>query len=511
MIPVSGLPDHIDGYGPVRAFAGAGSVPAPARPARTAPGLRRSKSLDAAVAAAGLRDRATISFHHHLRDGDDVMRQVLAACRAAGLRDLHIAPSSLFPCHGALVPFLRDGTVTRITTSYMNGPLADAVLAGALAHPAVLQTHGGRAHAIESGRLAVDCAFVAAPAVDAAGNLSGACGPEACGPLGYAMVDADHARHVVAVTDHVADDLPRVCIPAGRVDQVVRVDRIGDAARIVSGTTGRPPSADGRAIADTAARLIAASGLLRDGFGFQTGAGAVSLAVARALGPLMAGAGVTGGFAAGGVTAPLVDMHRAGLFREIWDVQAFDLAAVASYREDPAHHAMSAARYASPGRADAIADRLDVMILGAAEVDTDFNVNVTRAGDGRIIGGSGGHADTAAGARLPIVTTTLAAGGFAKIVERLTCRTTPGDTIGAVVTEAGIAIHPSRPGLARAARRAGLPVTGIGDLARRARALAARTGGGAAEGERAGGERIVAVCEYRDGSVIDVIRGGRGA
>ena len=193
-------------------------------------------------------------------------------------------------------------------------------------------------------------------------------------------------------------------------------------------------------------------------------------------------------------------MHRAGLIAELWDVQAFDLAAVQSYANDPAHHAMSAERYASPDRADAIANRLDVMILGAAEVDGRFNVNVTQSGDGRIIGGSGGHADTAEGAKLPIVTTTLTAGGFAKIVDQLTCLTTPGATIGAVVTEAGIAIHPSRPDLERDAKRAGLPVTPIGAL----QAMAARQATRARTPRGTG--RVVAVCEHRDGRRIDDIR-----
>nr|WP_263618621.1 citrate lyase subunit alpha [Seohaeicola saemankumensis] len=447
-----------------------------------------------------MADGATLSFHHHLRNGDTVMQQVLGACRQLGLRDLHIAPSSLFPCHGGLVPFLRDGTVTRITTSYMNGPLADAVMAGDLSHPVTMQTHGGRAFAIESGRMPIDCAFIAAPAVDRAGNLSGAIGPEACGPLGYAMVDADHAAQVVALTDHRADNLPRICIPAHRVTRIVDVDSIGSAARIVSGTTGRAPSDKGRAIADLTVTLIAASGLLRDGFSFQTGAGATSLAVARALAPEMVSRGVRGGFAAGGITGPLVDMFRAGLFSEIRDVQAFDLAAVASYRDDAAHHAMSAAQYASPGRADAFANGLDVMILGAAEVDTAFNVNVTQSSDGRIIGGSGGHADTAAGAKLPIVTTQLSAGGYAKVVDRLTCLTTPGDTIAAVVTEAGIAIHPNRPELRKAAQQAGLPIVDIDDLRRAAGAEAAHD----QHPRRTG--RVVARCEHRDGRVIDEIR-----
>ena len=458
------------------------------------------RNIREALEKAGVKDSATLSFHHHLRNGDDVMRQVLAACSAAGLRDLHIAPSSLFPCHAALIPFLENGTVTRVTTSYMTGPLADAVRAGLLPHPAILQTHGGRAAAIASGRLPIDAAFIAAPAVDTAGNLTGASGPAACGPLGYPMVDAAHARHVIALTDHVTTDLPRICIPAEQVDTIVEIDHIGDASQIASGTTGRAPSPKGQAIADLTAQLIACSGLLQDGFRFQTGAGATSLAVAHALAPIMRARAVTGAFAAGGITGALVEMFRAGLFQTLRDVQAFDLPAVRSYAEDADHIPMSAETYASPDRPDSIARQLDVMILGAAEVDMNFNVNVTCASDGRIIGGSGGHADTAAGAALPIVTTQLAAGGFPKLVKSLTCLTTPGATIGAVVTEAGIAIHPSRPELADRARRAGLPVNTLDDL----RHLAEK-GTVLPENARGSGKRV-ALCEAPEGQIIDEIR-----
>ncbi|WP_172978875.1 citrate lyase subunit alpha [Roseovarius sp. THAF8] len=453
-----------------------------------------------AIGAAGLRDGATLSFHHHLRNGDDVMREVLQTCTEEGLRDLHIAPSSLFPCHAALIPFLEDGIVTRITTSYINGPLAEAVQRGLLPHPVRLQTHGGRAEAIASGRLKIDTAFIATPAVDTERNLGGATGPNACGPLGYAMVDAAHARFVTAVTDHYVYDLPRICIPAEQVDLVVTVDSIGDARQVASGTTARAPSAKGQAIADLTARLIACSGLLRDGFSFQTGAGATSLAVARSLAPVMAERGVVGDFAAGGITGPLVEMLHSGLFRHLLDVQAFDGAAVASYANDTAHHAMSAWDYASPANPDSAASRLDVMILGAAEVDMNFNVNVTCASDGRIIGGSGGHADTAAGAKLAIVTTPLCAGGFPKLIERLTCLTTPGDTVGAVVTEEGIAISSAAPELARAAKNAGLPLSSLDDLRRKAEAQATQ------RATPRFAERVIAECEAPDGTVIDHVR-----
>ena len=168
---------------------------------------------------------------------------------------------------------------------------------------------------------------------------------------------------------------------------------------------------------------------MKDGFSFQTGAGGVSLAVAAAVKDVMVQRSVRGSFASGGITGAIVDMFHAGLFRALFDVQCFDLDAVDSYRRDEAHLAMSASMYANPHNRGSVVNQLDAMILGAAEIDVDFNVNVTTGTDGIIMGGSGGHADTAAGAKLAIVTTKLNAGGYAKVVDRVTTVTTPGETI----------------------------------------------------------------------------------
>ena len=146
-------------------------------------------------------------------------------------------------------------------------------------------------------------------------------------------------------------------------------------------------------------------------------------------------------------------------------------------------------------------DRLSAMVLGAAEVDLDFNVNVSTGSDGRILGGSGGHADTADGSKLAIVTTKLTASSGAKIVDRVRCVTTPGSTIDVVVTEAGIAVNPLRTELQERLLRAGLPVTSIEALRAKAAELAPLRVQ-PDDDER----RIVAVVEYRDGTVIDVIR-----
>ena len=502
------LPTGIDGYGEVKRYAGY-TLPAPARPGDPPAATRyRSNgterkllpSIAHAFDACAVRDGATLSFHHHLRNGDQVLNLVLSEAAARGLHGLTVAASSLFPVHAPLVEHLRSGVVRRILTAYMSGPVADAVSHGVLALPVVMQTHGGRARAITSGELAIDVAFIAAPAADACGNVNGVDGRAACGPLGYAMVDARHAARVVAVTDHLAPyPLCPIDIAEDEVDFVVGVDSIGDPRGILSGTTRPTTDPVGLQIAASAARVIEASGLLGTGFSFQTGAGGISLAVAAELRTVMRRLGVQGSFAAGGVTGYLCEMLDEGLFRTIFDVQCFDLQAIDSYRRDPRHMAMSASLYANPHGRSAIVDRLSAMILGAAEVDLDFNVNVTTGSSGRILGGSGGHADTADGAQLAIVTTRLAAGGGPKIVDRVGCVTTPGATIDVVVTEAGIAVNPRRADLALRLASAGLDVQPIDTL----RAAAGPASGRARE-VNAG--RIVAVVEYRDGTVIDIVR-----
>lgn len=503
------LPDHIDGYGPVRPFAGAFAnlglaTRAGTRVQSARPGADKVlPSLRAAIEACGLRDGATVSFHHHLRNGDDVVRAVMAEIAGLGLRDIRVAASSLFPVHAPLVEHIRSGVVTGIVTAYMSGPVAEAVARGELATPAVLQTHGGRARAIEAGEVRVDAAFVAAPTADAYGNLNGVHGRSACGTLGYPMTDVRYADRVVAVTDNLVP-YPACPIDIGQddVDFVVPVASIGDPSLIVSGTTRATTKPEGLAIAAQAARVIAASGLLEAGFSFQTGAGGISLATASALREIMAARGVVGSFAAGGITGTIVEMFRAGLFRSLFNVQCFDLEAVASYRDDPAHQGMSASMYANPHNRGAVVNRLDAMILGAAEVDLGFDVNVTLGADGVILGGSGGHADTAAGAKLAIVTTQLSARTHPKIVERVASVTTPGETVDVVVTEAGIAVNPRRADLRDRLAEAGLNLVPIEELQAKARRLTE----GAPVAERAEG-RIVAVSEYRDGTVIDVVRG----
>jgi citrate lyase subunit alpha/citrate CoA-transferase len=424
------------------------------------------KIVQAGLEQAELGDGACLSFHHHLRDGDAVMNTGLMACAACGLRELHVAASSIFPVHAPLVDLIRQGVVTRLSTGFVSGPVARAISTGAMPERVRLQTHGGRAREIDHGELRIDAAFVAASAADHAGNLTGRVGPHAFGAMGYPQSDARTARHVVGVTDHVVASVPED-VPAFHVNQIMKVAQIGDPAGIASGTTRPAVDEASRRIGQWAAQVIAASGLLQRGFNFQTGAGGVSLVAARAVADQMARRNIIGDFASGGITGTLVEMLQAGLFTRLRDVQCFDLAAVTSLQQDPRHQMMSAAAYAGPHIENAV-DELSAVILGAAEVDLEFNVNVTTGADGVLIGGSGGHADTAEGADVTVITTRLTAAGFAKVVPKVGCVTTPGRDVDVIVTDAGIAVNPRRGALHDRLRHAGLPLLTIEDLARRA-------------------------------------------
>lgn len=95
--------------------------------------------------------------------------------------------------------------------------------------------------------------------------------------------------------------------------------------------------------------------------------------------------GVVGAFGSGGIHSYFVKMLQEGLFRALFDVQCFDLDAIRSAAEDPRHMAMSASLYGNPHTKGCIVNNLDVMILGATEIDTDFNVNVITGSDGVIL------------------------------------------------------------------------------------------------------------------------------
>ena len=352
-----------------------------------------------------------------------------------------------------------------------------------------------------NGSSKIDIAFIAAPCADNMGNCSGKYGPSACGSLGYAFSDAMHADKVVVLTDNLVPyPLKDTSIAEGYIDYVVEVEQIGDPTKIVSGTTKITRDPVGLRIAGLAAQVVKNSGYLKDGFSFQTGAGGASLAVAKYVEEMMEKDHIKGSFCMGGITGYLVDMANKGYFETILDVQCFDLKAIESIRENPKHQEISAMRYASPAAKSAAVDSLDVVILGATQVDTDFNVNVHTDSNGYIMGGSGGHCDTAAGAKLAIVVAPLIRARLPLIVDEVLCKSTPGSTVDVIVTQRGIAVNPAQKELREKLEKAGLPVKDIKELKKIAEEIA----GVPKAVER--GDRVVAKVLYRDGTLLDTIK-----
>ena len=457
-------------------------------------------SLKEAVQLAGIKDGMTLSFHHHLRNGDFVLNMVLAEVAAQGHKDLNINASSLFDVHAPLLEHIQNGVVTGISADYIAAGIGRAISKGILEKPVQFRTHGGRPSDISLGRTPIDVAFIAAPTADTMGNCTGKYGKSACGSLGYAFADALYAKKVIVITDNLVPyPMTDFSISEDYVDYVVAVDAIGDPKGIVSGTTQITRDPVGLVMASHAAQVIAHSGLLKDGFSFQTGAGGASLAAAKFLKEIMLEKNIQGSYGLGGITGYMVDMLHAGCFKSLLDVQCFDLKAVESIRTDPRHREISSMQYASPSSKSAAVDSLDVVILGATEIDTDFNVNVHTDSNGYIMGGSGGHSDTAAGAKLSMIIAPMFRARLPIVTDHVTCVSTPGKDIDVLVTQGGIAVNPKNKELSEKLIAAGLPIVDIHELKEKTERITGKPA------KLPKGDRVVAEVISRYGDLQDQI------
>jgi citrate lyase subunit alpha/citrate CoA-transferase len=457
-------------------------------------------SLREALERCGLRDGMTVSTHHHFRNGDLVANAVLQTAAQMGVRDLLWFPSASFPCHEPVIELMERGVVHHIEGS-LNGPLGEYCSRGKMRGLGVLRSHGGRYQAVQDGEVHIDIAVIAAPCADPFGNANGLHGPSACGPLGFALADSQYADKVIVVTDHL---VPFPCYPwqiqGQYVDCVVVLDKIGDPEKIVSGTTELTRSPDRQRIAELAAQFVRAAGLMKNGFSFQAGAGGTSLTFAIYLAELMRRDNVKARFIRGGSTRYLVEMLKEGLTDYILDGQTFDLDGVRSMRDDPRHIDTSPfTSYNYHGKGN-FASMLDVVVLGATEIDLGFNANVVTHSDGLLLHGIGGWQNCLF-ARCTILPVPSFRDRIPVIVDEVTTLCGPGELIDVVVTERGIAINPRRQDLLDAVQGSGLPLTTLEELKRQVERIC----GGAPAKPRLG-EKVVAVVKWVDGTVLDSVR-----
>lgn len=504
------LPDYIEGYGAVKPFMGLHAT-------RPEAGMRyhgklvknhlpgQSKvmeDLKAVFKAIPVTDGMCISFHHALRNGDYVINMVLDTAAELGIKDLKVACTALFPINMPIVDHIKNGVVTALDLPGIVGPVGTEVSKGILDKPVVFRSHGGRPKAICCGELHIDVAFIASPTSDQFGNINGVEGPSACGSLGYAFADAEHADYVVAVTDNLVDaPLSTISIHQDLVDYVVPVEKIGDPKGIVSDVLNVTKDPLQLLIAETAAEVTDALGLIKDGYSFQTGGGGVSLAFAQFITEIMEEREVKASFAMGGITGMIVNMLEKGMLGAIYDNQCFDIKAVESIRDNAQHYEVSASTYANPYNSAAIVNTLDQCILGALEIDTDFNLNVLTGSDGTIRAGIGGNPDTATGSSVTMVVANLLRGRLPVVVDSVATICTPGPSVDVLVTEEGVAVNPLREDLIAKLTEAGIPLVTIEHLKGKAEELAGKP-------EKIKfTDKIIGVVEYRDGTVLDVVYG----
>lgn len=463
-----------------------------------ADGNKSVADLKTALQKAGLRDGMVISTHHHFRNGDLIAQQIFDIAHSLGIKNLVWAPSASFDCHKPLISYLEDGTIHHIEGS-MNGALGAFASSGKMSGMGVLRSHGGRYQAIQDGELKIDIAVIAAPTADSFGNATGDRGATACGLLGFAQADAQFANQVIVVTDHL---VPFPCIPwqihGNYVDYVVVQDCIGLPEKIVSGTTAITKSPDRLFLAELTANFCEKAGIIRDGFSFQSGAGGTSLAVTHYFAEILRSKKIKARFVRGGSNKFLVQMLEEGLTDYILDGQTFDLEGVRSIGSNNNHVNTSPfTSYNYHGKGN-FSSMLDVVVLGATEIDIHFNANVVSHSDGLLQHGIGGWQNCLF-AKCTILTVPLFRDRIPVIRNEVTTLCGPGELIDVVITERGIAINPGRTDLIEAVKDSGLPIKTMQELKDEAEAICGRPD------DPVFTDKPVAVVKWVDGTLLDIV------
>ncbi|HNY01805.1 MAG TPA: citrate lyase subunit alpha, partial [Bacteroidales bacterium] len=258
-------------------------------------------------------------------------------------------------------------------------------------------------------------------------------------------------------------------------------------------------SPDRLLLAEWSARFCDEAGLIYDGFSFQAGAGGTALSIGIYFSEILRERKWKARFARGGSNKYLVQMLNEGLVEYILDGQTFDLDGVRSMRDNP-HHTWTSpfTSYNYHGKGN-FSSLVDIVILGATEVDVNFNANVVTHSDGYLLHGIGGWQNTLFG-KCVILPIPLFRDRLPVIRDEVTTICGPGELIDVIVTERGIAINPRRTDLIEKMKNSSLPIRTIEELK--------------AEAEKICGvpekptftDEVVAVVKWVDGTVLDSIR-----
>jgi len=481
---------------------------------------RKNKVVSLDTVMELIHDGDTISYPHYYRTGDKGLELIVSKLRDKGKKDIKIYGNAFFDHVDPWLPeAIADGTIGGLDGNPYRKLGARITSGDLLPWVSVGFSHGNRVRKLQTGEVNVRVAFGPVPIADYHGNANGLLGntDHLCGPVGLFSADAEYAEYVCllagTISEHLVMPTP---LSMEQVDFVVKVDTPGLSSGIGSGTLdvekarSNPFNAQ---VADNVTRVIKAAGVVKDNFSFQVGSGA-GLLILENIRAMLKDTRIRANFSIGGVTSLHVDMLDEGTLYQLMHGQLFEPSpkVFESLLMDYHHHEITTAYYASVANKESAVNMLDLAVLSTLEVDLGFNLNTVCAG-GRIIGGIGGGQDVAAGADLTIIFMPLATGkngkGFPKVVDKVYTRTTPGEVIDVVATEEYVAVNPAskssyKDAILERGKDFGLQIVSIEQLYERSADKAREFGSFPQPAETT--DEVVHLVEWRDGSLLDVIR-----
>ena len=145
------------------------------------------------------------------------------------------------------------------------------------------------------------------------------------------------------------------------------------------------------------------------------------------------------------------------------------------------------------------ASMLDAVVLGATEVDVNFNANVVTHSDGQLLHGIGGWQNCLF-SKCTILPIPSFRNRIPIIVDEVTTLVGPGELIDVIVTERGIAINPKREDLIKSTRKCGLPIRSIESIKKEVDDMI-----GAPMDKPKLTNKVIGVVKWVDGTIIDSI------
>jgi citrate lyase subunit alpha/citrate CoA-transferase len=247
------------------------------------------------------------------------------------------------------------------------------------------------------------------------------------------------------------------------------------------------------------AQFCEATEIIHDGFSYQAGAGGTSLSIGIYFEEILRRKNWKARFIRAGSNKYPVKMLEDGVVDYILDGQTFDLEGIRSMRENANHVDTSPfTSYNYHGKGN-FASMIDVVVLGATEVDVNFNANVVTHSDGYLLHGIGGWQNCLFG-KTVILPIPLFRNRMPIIVDEVTTLCGPGELIDVIVTERGVAVNPLRKDLIAKAKAANFQLKTIEELKAEAEKIC-----GVPEKPELEDE-IIAVIKWVDGTVIDSVR-----